>query len=105
MAEIITLSTPLTKPSTTTVAIDRIVIDVTAKSILIQWTGNDGLAGSAAYPTPAPVGSSQPSGATLLTTLNKLNLSGVNPSLVNRILTRLQSDGYIGAGATSGSPD
>ncbi len=105
MAELITLTAPITKPSTTTVRIDRVVIDVEQKAITINWLGNDGLAGSASYPTPAPVGSSQPSGATLLTTLNKLNLSGANPSLVNRILTRLQSDGYIGAGATSGTPD
>lgn len=105
MSEIITLTAPVTKPNLTTFAIDRITIDVTAKSIYIQWLGNNNEAASASYPTPAPLGSSQPSGATLLTTLNKLNLSGANPSLVKRILTQLQTDGYVAAGAISGSPD
>ena len=86
-------------------AAQRIIIDVEAQSIAVQWLGDNGDAGSASYPTPAPVGSSQPSGAALLTTLNKMNFTGGNPSLVGRILARLQTDGHIGAGALTGSPD
>jgi hypothetical protein len=105
MAEIVTLTTPITRTSVNSFRLERLVIDVEHKSITVQWLGDNDLAGSASYPTPAPAGSSQPSGATLLTTLNKLNSSGANPSLVNRILARLQSDGYIGAGSISGTPD
>src|SRR4249919_2621516 len=105
MSEIVTLTTPIPKPSQTTAKIERFIIDVVAKSVAVNFVGENGEAGSAYYPTPAPLGSSQPSGATLITTLNKANLSGANPSLANRILARLQSDNYIGAGAISGTPD
>ena len=103
MPEIITLATPLTKPNQTLVKLDRIVLDIEMKSIYIQWLGNNGEPGSASYPTPAPSGSSQPSGATLLNQLNTVNLS--TTSLVKRILQRLQTDGYIGAGSVTGTPD
>jgi len=102
MAEQVTLTTPVTKPSLTGYTLDRITIDVTAQSILIQWLGNNGEAGSASYPTPAPQGSSQPSGATLLHNLNTANFS-VN-SLVKQIFQRLQTDGYIASGNISGTP-
>jgi hypothetical protein len=106
MAEIITLTTAITKPSTTTFSLERLTIDVAQKAISLQWMGNDGLAGSASYPTPAilnPLGTLQPTGAVLLTQLNTANLSTL--SLVKRILQRLQTDGYIGAGTVSGTPD
>lgn len=103
MSESITLTTPVVKPSQTGIVIDRITIDVTAKSVLIQWLGNNGEAGSAAYPTPAPQGSVQPTGATIITTLNTANLSA--NSLVKRVLQRLQTDGYLAAGNVSGTPD
>lgn len=105
MSEVINLSSPITKPSETTVKLDRVTIDLTAKLIAVTFLGENGEAGSASYPTPAPAGSGQPSGSTLLTTLNKMNFSGANPSLANRILQRLQTDGYVGAGSITGTPD
>ena len=103
--EIVTLTTPLAKPSQTTTRLERITIDVLQKNIYIQWQGNNGEPGSAAYPTPAPLGSSQPSGATLLTTLNKMNFSGGNLSFVARVIARLQADGHIPAGSLGGTPE
>ncbi len=106
MAELVTLAAPVTKPSQTTIVIDRITIDVTAKAILVQWLGNNGEAASASYPTPAilnPLGVLQPTGAALLTSLNTANLTA--NSLVHRVITRLLSDGYIPAGTVSGTPD
>ena len=105
MPETVTLITPRPRSPQTAVRLERIVIDIEARAVLVQWLGDNGEAGSAAYPTPAPLGSSQPSGAALLTQLNKVNTSGANPSLVNRILQRLQADGHIGAGAVTGTPD
>lgn len=106
--EIITLTAPIAKPAQTTIKIERLQIDVVQKSISIQWLGNNSEAASAVYPTPAilnPLGSPQPSGATLLTALNKMNFAGANPSLVRRILIQLQTDGYVGAGTISGTPE
>lgn len=101
MAEILTLASPLTKPSQTTVRIERIIIDINQKSVLIQWLGTNGEPGSAAYPTPAS--GAQPTGATLISSLNTANLSTI--SLVKRILQRLQTDGYLPAGTIAGTPD
>jgi hypothetical protein len=106
MAELVTLTAPVTKPNTTTITIDRVTIDVAAKSILIQWLGNNAEAGSASYPTPAilnPLGALQPTGAVLLNQLNTLNMS--TTSLIKRVLQRLQTDGYLAAGTIAGSPD
>lgn len=103
MSEVITLTTPLPKPTQTLVKLDRLTIDVTSKSVLIQWLGDNGEIGSAAYPTPAPAGSSQPSGQTLISTLNTSNFT--TTSLAKRVLQRLQTDGYVGAGSVTGTPD
>lgn len=103
MAEIITLTTPLTKPTQTTVKLERLIIDLPSKSVLVQWLGENGEAGSAAYPTPPPNGSSQPSGQTLISTLNTANLTTV--SLAKRVLQRIQTDGYVGAGSVTGTPE
>lgn len=104
--EVVTLTTPVTKPNQTTIKLERFNIDVVSKTIYVQWLGNNNEAGSATYSTPVPPDHpTQPTGAALLTTLNKINLSGVNPSLVARILARLQSDGYIPAGSISGTPE
>ncbi len=101
MAETITLSTPITHPNVTGFTIDQININRTAGSIYITWFGNTGELFSASYPTPSP--NAQPSGATLLHSLNNGNFSA--NSLVKQIFTRLQTDGYIAAGTISGSPD
>lgn len=103
MAEIITLTTPITKPNQTIVKLERFIIDVGAKSVMVQWLGENGEVGSAVYPTPAPAGSSQPSGQTLISTLNTANLT--TTSLAKRVLQRIQLDGYVGAGTIIGTPE
>jgi len=102
--EIVTLTSPLTKPNTTNFRIQRVTFDIDQKSILIQWIGNDGLAQSATYPTPAPSDHpSQPTGATLLNQVNTGN--NTSTSMVKKIYQRLQTDGYIPAGTISGTPE
>ena len=102
MAESVILTTPITKPSLTTVTIERITVDFLAQSIYVQWQFNDGTAGSASYPTPAPASApAQPTGATLIHGLNTGNFS-VN-SLNKLVLQRLLTDGYLTAGAISGT--
>jgi hypothetical protein len=104
MAETVTLTTPITKPSQTTVRLERMILDIETKSITIQWLGTNNEAGSAVYPTPGPADHpAQPTGATLLNQLNTANLS--TKSLVKRVLERLQTDGYLPAGTISGTPD
>lgn len=104
MAEIVTLTTPITKPNRATVWITALLIRVhPTPTVTVEWVGDDGEPGAATYTTPAT--GSAPSGQTLITQLNKMNFSGGNPSLVNRMLARLQTDGYIGAGSISGTPD
>ncbi len=101
MAETIALTAPITKPNVTGLALDKIIIDVTNKSLYLTWTGNTGELFSASYPTPSP--NAQPSGATLLHALNTANLT--TTSLVKRVFTQLQADGYILAGTISGAAD
>lgn len=104
--EILTLTAPIVKPSQTNVRIERLIIDIPTKTITIQWLGNNNEAGTAVYSTPAPEDHPmQPTGAALLTILNKMNFAGVNPSLVNRILNRLTMDGYLAPGVISGPPE
>lgn len=105
--ELVTLTAPVTKPNQTTIKLDGLSIDMSpSKTITVRWLGNNNEPGIAIYSTPVPTDHpTQPTGAALLTTLNKINLSGVNPSLVARILARLQSDGYIPAGSISGTPE
>lgn len=103
--EVITLTTPITKPNQTNIHIQRIIVDIDALSVMVQWVGNDNTPGSAVYPTPAilnPLGMLQPSGASLISTINKTN-NTVN-SIVKKIIVQLQSDGYIPAGSISGTP-
>jgi hypothetical protein len=106
MPEQITLTVAQPKPSQTLVKLERFTIDVIAKSISVQWLGNNNEPGIATYPTPAvlnPLSVLQPSGAALITALNSANLTA--NSLVKRILTQLLTDGYVAAGAIAGSPD
>lgn len=102
--EAVTLTSPITKPNTTTIHIQRVTFDIDQKSISVQFIGDDGLAGSAFYPTPAPASNpTQPTGAALISTVNTGN-NTVN-SMAKKILQRLQSDGYIPAGNVSGTPN
>ena len=107
MPERVTLSTPVPKPARTSIELERLTIDVKARSVYIQWLADNGDAGSASYPTPAPVDNkgvaTQPTGAALINGLNNANLAA--KSLVKRIYERLQSDGHLGAGTIAGTPD
>lgn len=107
MPERVTLTTAVTKPSRTAIELERVTIDIKSKSVFIQWLADNGDAGSASYPTPAPVDAQgnnlQPSGATLINALNNANLS--TKSLVKRIYERLLTDRHFGAGTITGTPD
>lgn len=107
MPERVNLTTPVAKPARTSIEIERLLIDVKAKSIYIQWLADNGDAGSASYPTPAPVDAQgnalQPTGAVLINALNNANLA--TKSLVKRIYERLQTDGHLAAGTIAGTPD
>lgn len=104
MAEIITLTTPLTKPSQTTITIERITFDRVAQSVYVQWSGNNGEAASYAYVTPAPIGATVTrTGASLLSLVNTRNFT--TNSMMKQILQLIQTDGLIGAGSVSGTPD
>lgn len=104
MAETHTLSTAITKPNQTTVLLTYLQIDIANKSVGVFWSGENAEKGQAIYPTPAPADHpAQPTGAQLITTLNTANLT--SNSLVRRVLTRLQTDGYIPAGTVGGTPD
>lgn len=102
MAEVITLIAPVTFPSSTVLRLERIIIDLEAKSVMIQWLDNAGRGFSAVYPTPPPPGQQQPAGQALIATLNTANLSTL--SLVKLLLQRLQTDGHIAAGTIGGVP-
>ena len=96
MAEILTLTTPITPPTNSTYTIDRITIDVIALSIMVQLLGTNGEALSKVYDS-----TTNPTGATLLHALNTGNFS-VN-SLMKAVYNRLIADGVL-TGSVSGTP-
>lgn len=107
MAEQITLTAPVAQPSITTWTIAQVDLLPIEQVVTVSVRGSNGVTIHARYPTPAidgPLGTPLPSGATLLTQLNKMNFSGANPSFVARVLLRLQTDGFIGAGSVTGTP-
>ena len=105
MAEQITLTTPVTKPSQTLIKIDQVRFDITNLLIEVRWRGDNDEAGSAVYPTPAipsPAGPLQPTGQSLISSINTGN--NTTTSMAKKILQRLQTDGYVGAGSVTGTP-
>lgn len=95
MAEQIDLTTPVSKPSTINYHVERLTLDWDAGSLTIQLKGNNGEALAVSYgPT------STPTGVSLMTSLNKINLS--TRSLNQRIFDRLVLDGIV-LGAVTGS--
>ena len=105
MAEQVTLPAPI--PTTVTQTkweLDEFYISVKRGLITAYLLGDDGSTKLVSYPTPAPTNNPlQPTGASLLTSLNTANNSGANPSLVKRIYNRLITDGYI-TGTVVGVP-
>lgn len=105
MSEQITLTSPITKPPQTLVKIDQVHFDITNMRIEVRWLGENGEAGSAVYPTPAipsPAGPLQPSGDVLISQINTGN--NTTTSMAKKILQRIQTDGYVGAGSVTGTP-
>lgn len=111
--DIVTLTSPITTANITNARLERLIVDFPAQSVTVQWrlrdASNNTLSnGSASYPTPAVNNvcgspSLQPSGATLLHTVNTANFT--TNSLSKQIFLRLQADCYLPAGAISGAPD
>lgn len=94
MAEVVTLTTPITTPNLTTYTVRMIAMDWDAATITIRLRGTNGETKMCSY-----------NGATatnLMVALNKANLA--TNSLHKRCLDRLIADGEI-AGTVSGSPD
>jgi hypothetical protein len=95
-------ATPVVRTSNV-IHLSTVLIDLDERAVRIVWTDNTGERGSAQYTTPAPMDHpSQPTGQTLITTLNTANLS--TNSLVKRVLQRLQTDGYLPTGSVTGAP-
>jgi hypothetical protein len=96
--EIHTLTTPVVIPSTTTIRVQTLYIDIITKTITITWLNNKGEVGSATYDT-----GTVPTGTQIITALNTANLT--SNSLIRRVLTRLATDGHIPAGTVTGTPE
>jgi len=94
MAELLTLTTPVTTPSITTWRVVSLLLDWDAATIAIGLRGSGAERLSHAY--------TGPNATTMMIALNKANLT--SNSLHKRILTQLNADGIL-AGTISGSPD
>jgi hypothetical protein len=98
MSERVDLTAAETKPNCTFYELERLTIDVKAKSITAQLLGTNGESKSIVYNALTT-----PTGASLLSALNTSNNSA-GTSLIKRVYNRLLADNAI-AGAISGSPD
>lgn len=96
--EIVTLTTPVQPPSITNYHVSRLLINVDDLRIIVELKGPQGETLNKFYDS-----STSPTGASLLTTLNKNNFSGGNNSLIKAIYVRLIADGVL-TGSVSGSP-
>jgi hypothetical protein len=94
MAEIITLTTPVTTPNVTTWRVVFLGLDWESATISMGLRGSGGEKLNHAY--------TGPNATTLMIALNKANLT--SNSLHRRILTQLHTDGIV-VGTISGSPD
>jgi hypothetical protein len=94
MAEIVTLTSPITPPSLTTYSVRMIQMDLDVPTIVIRLRGTNGEIKTCSY--------AGATATTLMIALNKANLT--SNSLQRRVLTQLIADGEI-SGTISGSPD
>lgn len=94
MAEIVTLTVPVTTPNLTTYTVRAISLDLDVPAIVIRLRGTNGEIKTCSY--------NGVTATNLIIALNKLDMSAM--SLQRRILARLIADGEI-AGVVSGSPD
>jgi hypothetical protein len=99
--EIVTLTTPIVKPSTANCQLDRIELDpgvpFATSRIVVELTCNNGDRVSKQYDQHTV-----PTGAVLLTTLNRSNNAVGQPSLIAKIYNRLNLDG-VAVGTVSGA--
>lgn len=100
--EAVTLTSPIVKPSIASCALDYLVLDpdlvtpANAQIMAVLQCGTD---------TVQKVynGSTTPTGASLLSTLNTSNNSAGNTSLIKKVYNRLIADGVI-TGTVAGTP-
>lgn len=94
MAEKVTLTVPVTRPSVTDYIIGSLHLDWSGSRIDVTLLGSDGSTTTASY-----------TGATALTLMSALNTANLSvTSLHKRVVQRLQTDGLLGAGSISGTP-
>jgi TRAP-type mannitol/chloroaromatic compound transport system permease large subunit len=94
--ELVTLSTPIMKPSTSSCNLDMLNLDVTRSTIVVNLVCNNGERISKQYDS-----FTTPTGAVLLHQLNIGNFS--TNSLMKAVYNRLITDGVI-VGTISGVP-
>ncbi len=94
MAEVVTLTTPITPPARTGYTFCRLVLDLEAQVVQAVVRGTDGVEVHGEWAGATAVG--------LMTTLNTANLT--TNSLVKRVFTKMASDGLIPVGTVSGTP-
>lgn len=97
MAELVTLTTPIAKPSSTNATLDSLLLDVEGLRIVATLHYNTGEVVSKQYDA-----FTTPTGAALLHTLNIGNFSGAT-SMIKATYNRLIADGVI-VGTVSGTP-
>lgn len=96
--EAVTLTVPIVKTATSSCSLDSLLLDVPRGRIVASLTCNNGDAVVKQYDS-----FSTPTGASLLTTLNRANNSVGNPSMIAKVYNRLIADGVI-TGTVSGVP-
>lgn len=94
MAEILTLSTPIAKPSVTTVDVLFLGFDWGNSRVTVRVKFSDSTEQEFTYGNSVA--------ATMMSGLNSANLS--TKSLYKRVVERLQADGKLPAGTITGTP-
>lgn len=105
--EIVTLTTPQTTTATTC-NIQVITVDLAGSRITGTLLLNSGKVQTVTYGPSGVIvdgvqGAGSPTGASLISTINKSNNSGGNTSLVTKVYTQLNASG-ICVGTVSGTP-
>lgn len=95
MAELVTLTTPITYSNTTTFEVRYLEIDRDQPRITVKVRDNRGEYVRHTYTSTTAL--------TLISFLNTKNFGST--SLQKEIIKRLQNDSVIGAGVISGTPD
>jgi hypothetical protein len=94
--ESVSLTTPIVKTATSSCALDVLTLDVTRSAIFATLRCNNGDVVQKTYD-----GGTTPTGASLLTTLNRGNFT--TNSLIKAVYNRLIADGVI-VGTVAGTP-